>query len=139
MFGGEVTLCRANTGPQVWDAIEIWKDTRDRLAKNEVAGAAAALRRYLEFISTILADNLRADVPFQSNGSYDLGDLMSPVLKAWRATLALARESAQSWGNTPAQAVIVALEADAKAKIAKTQTEQWMINKAIQQTIERRP
>jgi hypothetical protein len=45
--------------------------------------------------------------------------------------LALARESAQSWGNVSAQATIVALEADAKAKIAKTQTEQWMINKAV--------
>jgi hypothetical protein len=120
-----------DSGPQVWDDIDIWKDISDRLAKNEVAGAAAALRRYLEFISTILADNLRADVPFQSNGSYDLGDLMSPVLKAWRATLELARESAQSWANSSAQAAIVALEADAKAKIAKTQTEQWMINKAV--------
>ncbi|TYO61087.1 AAA family ATPase [Bradyrhizobium hipponense] len=120
-----------DTGPQVWDHVDIWKDISDRLAKNDVAGAAAALRRYLEFITTILADNLRADVPFQSNGSYDLGDLMSPVLKAWRATLALARESAQSWGNSSAQATIVALEADAKAKIAKTQTEQWMINKAV--------
>jgi hypothetical protein len=56
---------------------------------------------------------------------------MLPVLKAWRATLVMARESAQSWGNTSAQAAIVALEADAKAKIAKTQTEQWMINKAV--------
>jgi RecF/RecN/SMC N terminal domain len=120
-----------DSGPQVWDDIDIWKDISDRLAKNEVAGAAAALRRYLEFISTILADNLRADVPFQSNGSYDLGDLMSPVLKAWRATLALARESAQSWTNASALAAIVALEADAKTKIAKTQTEQWMINKAV--------
>lgn len=120
-----------DSGPQVWDDVDIWKDISDRLAKNEVAGGAAALRRYLEFISTILADNLRADVPFQSNGSYDLGDLMSPVLKAWRAALALARESAQSWGNAAAQATIVALEADAKAKIAKTQTEQWMINKAV--------
>ncbi len=91
-----------DSGPQVWDDIDVWKDISDRLAKNEVAGAAGALRRYLEFISTILADNLRADVPFQSNGSYDLGDLMSPVLKAWRATLALARESAQSWANASA-------------------------------------
>lgn len=120
-----------DSGPQVWDDIDVWKDISDRLAKNEVAGAAAALRRYLEFISTILADNLRADVPFQSNGSYDLGDLMSPLLKAWKATLALARESAQSWTNASALAAIVALEADAKAKIAKTQSEQWMINKAV--------
>lgn len=120
-----------DTGPQVWDDVDIWKDISDRLAKNDVPGAAAALRRYLEFTTTILADNLRADVPFQGNGSYDLGDLMSPVLKAWRATLALARESAQSWGNTAAQTAVTALEADAKAKIAKTQTEQWMINKAV--------
>jgi len=120
-----------DTGPQVWDHVDIWKDISERLSKNDVSGAAAALRRYLEFITTILADNLRADVPFQSNGSYDLGDLMAPTLKAWRATLALARESAQSWGNTSAQAAIVALEADAKAKIAKSLSEQWMINKAV--------
>lgn len=35
-----------DAGPQVWDDVDIWKDISDRLAKNDIAGAAAALRRY---------------------------------------------------------------------------------------------
>jgi hypothetical protein len=40
-----------------------------------------------------------------------------------------ARDAAKSWGKDNTQ--IEALQADAKAKIAATKSEEWMINKSI--------
>lgn len=69
-----------DTGPQVWTEGDVWKQIAEKLAKSDVAGAAAALRRYLEYELTILADNLRARVEYHGNGHYDLGDLWPAVI-----------------------------------------------------------
>jgi hypothetical protein len=124
-FGGWTV----ESGPQVWNEGDVWKQIGDKLAKSDVSGAAATLRRYLEFISTILADNLHAKVEYHSNGHYDLGDLWPAVIQAWKARLQEAKEAAGSWGVSTAD--IEATQADAKKRIAETQSEQWMINKAV--------
>ncbi|KRB29711.1 hypothetical protein ASD99_23875 [Mesorhizobium sp. Root695] len=124
-FGGWTV----DTGPQVWSEGDVWKQIADKLAKNDVAGAAATLRRYLEYISTILADNLRGQVVYHGNGQYDLGDLWPAVIKAWKDRLQEAKDSAVSWEMNVAD--IEVMQADAKKKIAATQSDQWMINKAV--------
>lgn len=124
-FGGWTV----ESGPQVWIEDDVWKQIGHKLAKSDVPGAAAALRRYLEYISTILADNLHAKVVFHANGHYDFGDLWPAVIQAWKARLEEARETAVSWGSPTAS--IEAIQADAKKRIAETQSEQWMINKAL--------
>jgi hypothetical protein len=124
-FGGWTV----ESGPQIWNEGDVWKQIEGKLAKSDVAGAAATLRRYLEYISTILADNLHAKVEYHANGHYDLGDLWPAVIQAWKVRLQEAKDSATSWGNPTAS--IEALQADAKKKVAETQSEQWMINKAV--------
>jgi hypothetical protein len=124
-FGGWTV----DTGPQVWTEDDVWKQIDDKLAKADVTGAAAALRRYLEYMATILADNLHARVTYRANGQYDFGDLWHPVLQAWKERLKEAKQSAASWGQPTA--AIDALIADANAKIAATHSEQWLINKAV--------
>ena len=124
-FGGWTV----DSGPQVWKEDDVWKQIDDKLAKADVPGAAAALRRYLEFVSTILADNLRARVEYHGNGQYDLGDLWPAILAAWKARLQEARDSAASWGKDVKDAEV--LQADAKQKVAATKSEEWMINKAV--------
>ena len=124
-FGGWTV----EAGPQVWNEGDVWKQIDDQLAKSDVSGAAGTLRRYLEFISTTIADNLHAKVEYHANGHYDLGDLWPAVIQAWKARLQEAKDSAVSWGaNT---AAVEAMQADSKKKIAETQSEQWMINKAV--------
>jgi hypothetical protein len=124
-FGGWTV----ESGPQVWNEGDVWAQIAEKLAKNDVSGAAGTLRRYLEFISTILADNLHARVEYHANGQYELGDLWPAIIQAWKARLQEAKESAQSWkaSLTDIEAVI----ADVKQKVADTQSEQWMINKAV--------
>lgn len=125
IFGG----WSVDSGPQVWKDSDAWQQIADHLAKNDVPAAASVLRRYLEYTATVLADKLRAPVEFHGNGSYDLGDLLPSVIRTWRAHLKAAKEAAKSWGaDTKA---LEAREADAAAKAAKTNVEQWMINKAV--------
>lgn len=124
-FGGWTV----DAGPQVWTESDVWKQIADKLAKNDVAGASATLRRYLEYVATILADNLRASVEYHCNGHYDFGDLWGPVIRAWKDRLQEAYDSAVSWGHGVAD--IEARRTEAKQKIAATQSEQWVINKAL--------
>lgn len=118
-----------DSGPQVWSEGDIWPQLEALLAKNDVAGAAAKLRRYLEYMGTILAGNLRASVEYHSGGQYDLGDLMPPAFTAFKKLLDLAKESAKSWGQSTAE--IEALQSIFNTKVARTNAEQWAINKAV--------
>lgn len=125
MFGG----WSVDAGPQVWKDSDAWQQISGHLAKNDVPTAASVLRRYLEYMATVLADKLRAPVEFHANGSYDLGDLLPSVVRTWKAHLKAAQEASKSWGTDTK--TIAMLETEAAAKIAKTNIEQWMINKAV--------
>ncbi len=119
------------TGPKVWRHQEIWEEVEGALNKNDVQGAAAKLRHYLEFIANTMADSLRAEVRFKGDGRYDLGDLMPPVVNRWRKKLGDAVKAANSWGkNEDAKAVGEILERvdDARARV---RTEEWAINPAV--------
>ena len=124
-FGGWTV----NSGPQVWKEDDVWKQIDDKLAKVDVPGAAATLRRYLELVSTILADNLRARVEFHGNGQYNLGDLRPGVLTAWKAQLQEAPGLRCLLGKEVK--IAEASQTDAKQKVAATKSEEWMINKAV--------
>ncbi len=124
-FGGWTV----DSGPQVWNEGDVWSQIQDYLAKGNVPTAAGILRRYLEFASTILADNLRARIEYHGNGQYDLGDLWPSVLAAWKARLLEARDSAASWGKNVQDAET--LQVESKKRVAATKSEEWMINKAV--------
>ncbi|UPK20636.1 hypothetical protein [Bradyrhizobium sp. 131] len=124
-FGGWTV----DSGPQVWNEGHVWTQIQKHLANDNVFLAAGTLRRYLEFTSTILADNLRARIEYHGNGQYDLGDLWPGVLAAWKARLKEARDSASSWGKNIQDAE--ALQIESKKRVAATKSEEWMINKAV--------
>ncbi len=126
-FGGWTV----DSGPNVWSDSDVWTQIAEDLKKNDVSRAASTLRRYLEFVSTSMADKLGAKVKFHGNGQYDLGDLMPPLISAWKDLLGAARKAAESWGKKEEIEQLTAKEKDVKEKIARTQIEQWAINKAI--------
>lgn len=105
-FGGWTV----DSGPQVWNEGHVWTQIQKHLANDNVFLAAGTLRRYLEFTSTILADNLRARIEYHGNGQYDLGDLWPGVLAAWKARLKEARDSASSWGKNIQDAEALQIE-----------------------------
>jgi hypothetical protein len=116
-------------GPLVWKDADVWEQIDEKLTKNDVPGAAHTLRRYLEYMCAILADNLRASVEYHGNGSYDFGDLLPAVIRAWKDLLADARDATASWGQDTSS--IDALKAEVKEKISEARAEQWVINKSV--------
>lgn len=126
-FGGWTV----DAGPRVWDDHDIWTEIQNDLDKDDVAKAAWLLRRYLEYTSTILADNLRARIVFRSDGHYDLGDLLPPALKEWKKRLEEGQKSATHWKRDDEKDALDAKRAKAKGLIAKTNAEQWAINPTV--------
>lgn len=127
LFGG----WSVEFGPRIWDDQDIWTEIDQQLDKNDVPRAAWLLRRYLEYIATVLADNLRAQVEFRGDGHYDLGDLLPPVLKRWQDRLDKGIKAADHWGNDKEAATLTEKRDEAKALIAATYVEQWAINPSV--------
>ncbi len=126
-FGG----WNIETGPRIWNDKDIWAEIETELDKDDGPRAAALLRRYLEYIAAVLADNLRAQVEYRGDANYDLGDLLPPVLNRWRDRLEKGIKSATHWGHDEAKALLEAKLAEAKTLIEKTSGEQWAINKSV--------
>lgn len=126
-FGG----WNVETGPRIWDDTDIWTEIQKALDKDDVPRAAALLRRYLEYISTVLADNLRAQVEYRGDASYDLGDLLPPTLNRWKDRLKKSIKSAEHWGHGDAKAALEKKIAEAEILITKSSAEQWAINKSV--------
>lgn len=126
-FGG----WNVNTGPRIWDDTDIWTEIDAALTKNDVPRAAALLRRYLEYIATVLADNLRAKVEYRGDANYDLGDLWPPVTNRWRDRLKQGVKTAAHWGQNTVKNELEMRCAEAEELIKKTNAEQWAINKSV--------
>ena len=120
-----------DSGPCVWDDQDIWTEIEEELDKNNVAKAAWLLRHYLEYISTILADNLRVHIEFRNDARHDLGDLLPAILKAWRKRLKSGMDTAERWGRTAQKEALAKKYEEASALVAKSNTEQWAINPSI--------
>ena len=127
LFGG----WSVDFGPRIWDDHDIWEEIQAQLDKNNVPHAAWLLRRYLEYIATVLADNLRAKVEYRGDGGYDLGDLLPPVLKQWQSRLEKGIKAATHWGNEAEKTALIEKQGQAATLIAATYVEQWTINKSV--------
>ena len=119
------------SGPQVWQHRDVWDEIESALQKDDVEGAAVLLRRFLEYIATILADSLRAEVRFKGDGQYDLGDLMPPVLNRWQKKISDAVKAARSWDKGDEAARLSEVLVATKDARQRTQTEQWAINPVV--------
>lgn len=126
-FGG----WNVDTGPRIWDDTDIWTEIDAALAIDDVPRAAGLLRRYLEYIGTVLADNLRAKTEYKGDANYDLGDLLPAVTSRWRDRLKQGVKSARHWGHDAEKAELEGMLADAKDLINRANAEQWAINKSV--------
>ncbi|WP_417809708.1 AAA family ATPase [Thioclava sp.] len=86
-----------DTGPLVESNPEIWAEIDAALAKGKVEVAAPILRRHMEFVSRLLADQLGAQTVFKADNSYDLGGLLPSAMSRLSNLLGKAFDSAQSW------------------------------------------
>lgn len=119
------------TGPRVWSDQDVWGEIQGELDKNNIEKASSVLRRYLEFISNLLANNFHAAVQFKSDGRYMLGDLMPPTLKAWVKNLEKGAKAAGSWGKSELQNELKTRITEVREAIAKSRAEEWAINPSV--------
>jgi recombinational DNA repair ATPase RecF len=117
-------------GPMNWDAKDVWQEIVDDLARNETSAAAAALRNYLEYAASEMAQRLRAHVEYRADAQHSLGDLLGPALGAYAKWLKAAKNAAASWGKKEEVAVIEKMEAEFVTLRTATQADQWELNSA---------
>ncbi|MEP4645421.1 MAG: chromosome segregation protein SMC, partial [Lentilitoribacter sp.] len=119
------------TGPLVEANLDVWTEIEAALEKGNVETAAHSLRRHLEFVSRLLADQLGARPVFKADGNYDLGDLMPSSMARLKELLGKAIKCSQSWENKPMMQL--ALDRKDRLKAANTAKgeEDWAINKAV--------
>lgn len=120
-----------DTGPICAVSGDIFERIDKDLAKGDVNGAAAKLRRYLEFRTHEAAQALQAKIAFREDGDYQLGDLMDSVVSRHKDLLKKARASARTFNRTDVEAQVAELEAARAAAVSDHGTEQWVINKLV--------
>lgn len=118
-----------NLGPRMWDDEDIWTEIDTALDENNVPHAASTLRRYLEYILSLLADKLHTPIRYKENANYDLGDLLFPVMDRWLRLLQKGIKSAKSWDKDESQ--LIAKQKEAKALDLKIREENRAINQLV--------
>ena len=119
------------TGPVLDEVAEVWEQIEADLEKNEVPTAAGRLRRHLEYVAKELADELAAKVKFRADNGYDMGELLSAVIRRQGDLLKQAAKVARSWGDSEQLAQVTALQDARSTILSASNDEQWVINKAI--------
>lgn len=127
MFGG----WSAEVGPRIWDDQDIWPEIEGQLEKGDVPRAAWLLRRYLEYICHVLADNLRAQVHFRADGNYGLEDLLPAVQRQYQNRLEKGVRAATAWGHDAEKSKLFEKKELNRQLAAATATERWAINPAV--------
>jgi hypothetical protein len=70
-------------------------------------------------------------VEFRGDGSYDLGDLLPPVLTQWQSRLEKGIKVANYWSNEAEKTALISKRDEAKNLVSATYVEQWAINPSV--------
>lgn len=120
-----------DTGPLVAIAGDTWKRTEALLREDDIAGAAAALRYYIEYSARELAIQIGAKVTLRGDGDYELNDLLPAMITRWDGLLKKARKAADSWGHADKVAKIEGLQQHFQEASREFRGEQWAVNPAV--------
>jgi len=119
------------SGPTRWDTRDVWEEIDDHLTANDVRGAAALLRHYLEYVSWELCDRLRAPVGFRGDIRYELGELLPAATTRLSALLRRAKKAANSWNQRTELEKVDAWEGRFATLVRASNAEQWEMNAAV--------
>jgi hypothetical protein len=120
-----------DSGPLVQSNDEIWDEIAGLLATGKVDSAAAALRHHLEYAMSVLADQLGARPQYRADGTYELEEMLTSVLKRTKELWGKAAESAKSWQKAEKEKTALEKKAFLGSCDAAMRIEQWSVNKAV--------
>jgi len=118
-------------GPTEWVPSDIWNEIDQLVADNDIAGASAKMRHYLEYLAGELCHELGASVAYQGDHRYTLGQLMPNASGRFVKLLKLGKTAAVSWKNEEIQKAITKREEDFKAKVSTMKYEEWGVNATV--------
>lgn len=120
-----------DSGPLVQSNEEIWVEIDGFLAKGKVDLAAAALRHHLEYAMNVLADQLGARPQYRADGTYEMEEMLTSVLKRTKELWDKAAKSAQSWKKEDREKTARERKKFLETCDAVMRIDQWSINKAV--------
>lgn len=118
-------------GPMVHYEADMWGRIQADLDADDIAAAAAKLRRGMEEFSRFVCHNLKANVPYTLDDAGSLGDFLPAAIGRYKELLGKAKDAANSWNQTAVVDDLKKIDEIAKTIIAKTNAEQWNVNKAV--------
>ena len=116
-----------DSGPHVNDAVDVWERIAADMQREDIASAAAKLRRGSEQFFFDVCGNLAAPVPLSKDARYELGDLLISAMRRFKELLSEANKAAISWGADVVEDVQL-LSAERKAIYSNLGKEQWAVN-----------
>ncbi|MFZ3138552.1 MAG: AAA family ATPase [Thermodesulfovibrionales bacterium] len=121
-------------GPRYESDTDVWGKINKKLEDSDVTSAAGDLREHSEFFYEAVCDSLQADVRYRSDGRWELGDYLKGAKEAYKKYLKLAKQSANSWGDTKKVEEYTRMESEVNEIIERSQMEQWGINENVHYT-----
>jgi recombinational DNA repair ATPase RecF len=118
-------------GPKEWNNHDVWAEISGYLGQNDVRGAAALLRHFLEHFAGEACHRLRAKVEFRGDAQFTLGDLLPNAVSALGGLFKKAKEAANSWGQQEVVAAIAARDAAFANTKSKANFDSWQLNTAV--------
>lgn len=118
-------------GPTKWDHSYVLEEIRKHLENDDVHGAAALLRHFLEYTFEEVCHRLRAPVEYRGDAQLQLGDLMPSAICAIKNVLKAGRLAADSWGQAESAKEISAHEDALSSALTRANYEQWQTNATV--------
>ncbi len=118
-------------GPAEWHDRDVWTEIDEYLQQNDVRGAAALLRHFLEYTGGELCHRLRVPVEYRYDGQYQLGELLPPAIAQLRRLYKSAKEIANAWNQKETVSALAEREATFSLAAQTSQVEQWQVNVAV--------
>lgn len=118
-------------GPTEWHDRDVWTEIDEDLQQNDVRGAAALLRHFLEYTGGELCHRLRVPVEYRYDGQYQLGELLPPAIAQLKKLYRNAKDIANGWNQKETVAALAELESVFGQLAATSQAEQWQVNVAV--------
>ncbi len=120
-----------NTGPVTKESANVWDKIKEDIDNRDINEAGAKLRYGAEQYFESICENLEAPIPYRSDGNYTLGEYAPAAVGAYKKFLALAKKSAQSWGDNTKVEKLEEMQTIAGQIIQRSQIEQWGINENV--------
>lgn len=119
------------TGPQVDYELDMWNQIDNDLKKNDVPNASFRLRIGCEHFFNLACDALHAEIRYNLNHRWELGDYLPAAMGQYRSLLKRAKKAAQSWDEGEQFNKLQEIDSIVGQVYTRSNAEQWAVNAEV--------